>query len=301
VGKVCFSTDAGADESSKYAVASRGVRPVVGGFAGGGVTGGGADGLAVGAVVAGFAGSSVGSFVVVGLVGGASGSFGVAGLANAMDGVGAFATGDVGVFAGGVGSFAADGVVARADHNGSVRGGTRSGRVGGGVVFANGSELVLRVELGCGGKSFVPGFRNDAVTRRGDNGLVGGLVVIGGGRGEVRRVESGPVGGLPVVVVGVAGAGVRASDEVARRAPAPARPVAGLLSVADSAAVGACDKLVCSLLKISCARVFVWLNFVTSSIACCTCPVFAPTINSYKSSAPFTSMNFNARAKSRRA
>jgi hypothetical protein len=178
--------------------------------------------------------------------------------------VGVFAAGGVGVFVEGVG--------VRAGHNGSVRGGTRRGRVGGGstfagrlVGFAASGVPALADEPERDGKSFVSGFRNDAVTRRGDNGLVGGLVVAGGrGAGAARRVESGPVGGLPVVAAAAGGlegavAATAGGGVVVRRAPS--RPVIGLLEVADNVAwaapAGACDRLLCSLLKISCARVFV--------------------------------------------
>ena len=278
-------------------MASRGVRAsrVVGGC--GGTTGGmSALGAAVAGLAAGTSEVSLSKPLFRGLEDGG-------GVGFVGGGVDSFATGDGGAFVGGV--------VVRAGHNGSVRGRRRNGRVGGrsvfagrlgggGVGFAADSPPVLVVELERDGKSFVSGLRSEAVTRRGDNGLVGGLVVAAGeGNGEARRVESGPVGGLPVVVVDdVEDAAVEVAGDMRR---ALGRPMVDCLGAADSTGAEACDALPCSLFKISCARVFVWLSFVTSSMACCTCAGFAPTINSYKSSAPFTSMNFSARAKSRRA
>lgn len=185
-------------------------------------------------------------------------------------------------------------------HSGSVRSGTRKERGGaGGSVFAG----WLAVEPERGGKSFVSGLRRAAVTRSGDNGLVWGLVIADeGDAGDVRRVERGPVDGLlavATVVMGLAGAGVDGGGNAVRRAPS--RPTMGLSDEVGEVVTGVCDKLFCSLFKISCARVLVGLSLVTSSIACCMCVDLAPTIRAYKSSAPFTSINFKARAKSSRA
>jgi hypothetical protein len=128
---------------------------------------------------------------------------------------------------------------ARADHKGVVRGGMRNGRVGGrsvlvgwlagvseGFAVTGLAEVLLRE-----GKFPVLGFRNEAVTRRGDNGLVGGLVVVDGeASGEVRRVESGPVGGLLVesVALGDGLGGVVVEGGVGTVVRAPNRPVRGL-------------------------------------------------------------------------